>query len=592
MSDDRDFNPIKLLRLASPEMIRSWSYGEVKKPETMSINRRHLLVLEKDGLFCERIFGTTKDWQCYCGKFNTIDNKGVKCDRCGVEVTNSEVRNKRMGHIELASPVSHIWYYRAASNPMGLLLDLAERELWNILYYKKYIVLEPGKTNLKFKQILTEDEYNQFQERFGDGFIAEMGAGAIKTLLKNLVLDSLSEEFRKKKTEKNAESDKKLLDRIRIIEDFRTSEYKPEWMIMDVIPVIPPGMRQMVYRNNCFETTGLNILYQRVIKHNNSLRNLSVLNSPDIIIRNEKRMLQESVDALYDNSKNDNVLKWPSPPNGPLESLYDMFKDEREFEIFDFGNDDWKDVEYNNSRLLGELSDENKKKLDTLFLDIQSALNNAEKLLTQDIELVMKEFNLRPRYGVKENGIQDINKNLSENLSSVKFWFFYREFYKIDIDKSIHDRESFVFLLEKFQRENGYFSAAFLENNEDKSLVRYVGRKQLGINSILIEFGERIYPASQGPDQEDGKDYSLSISLYNISIAETVQSKLKNYEPEIEWFNSLEDSYLSNIIESAIPKEIDFIKKMKQMKLNHTIPSYNQIMWLKNICAKYKEALQ
>jgi len=321
MRDIQDFDSI-MIKLASPEMIRAWSYGEVKKPET--INYRTLRP-EKDGLFCERIFGTTKEWECYCGKFKSIRYKGVICDRCGVEVTHFKVRRERMGHIELAAPVSHIWYYRSVPSRMGLLLDLPMAALRSILYYEKYIVIEPGDTDLKKMQLLTEEEYYEAQERYGGAFTAGMGAEAIKTLLEGLNLDQMAAELRAKMIEKGAKSDKRLLKRIEIVENFRNSSNKPEWMILEAIPVIPPELRPMVQLDGGrFATSDLNDLYRRVINRNNRLKRLMALNAPDIIIRNEKRMLQEAVDALFDNSKKKRVVKGAS--NRPLKSISDMLK--------------------------------------------------------------------------------------------------------------------------------------------------------------------------------------------------------------------------------------------------------------------------
>jgi DNA-directed RNA polymerase subunit beta' len=321
MRDIQDFDSI-MIKLASPDMIRAWSYGEVKKPET--INYRTLRP-EKDGLFCERIFGTTKEWECYCGKFKSIRYKGVICDRCGVEVTHFKVRRERMGHIELAAPVSHIWYYRSVPSRMGLLLDLSMTALRSVLYYEKYVVIDSGDTDLKKMQLLTEEEYYEAQERYGGGFSAGMGAEAIRTLLENLNLDQMAAELRAKMIEKGSKSDKRLLKRIEIVENFRNSSNKPEWMILDVIPVIPPELRPMVQLDGGrFATSDLNDLYRRVINRNNRLKRLQTLNAPDIIIRNEKRMLQEAVDALFDNSKKKRVVKGAS--NRPLKSISDMLK--------------------------------------------------------------------------------------------------------------------------------------------------------------------------------------------------------------------------------------------------------------------------
>ena len=321
MRDIQDFDSL-MIKLASPETIRAWSYGEVKKPET--INYRTLRP-EKDGLFCERIFGTTKEWECYCGKFKSIRYKGVICDRCGVEVTHFKVRRERMGHIELAAPVSHIWYYRSVPSRMGLLLDLQVAALRSVLYYEKYIVIDPGDTDLKKMNLLTEDEYMEAQERYGGSFSAGMGAEAIKTLLENLNLDELAAELRAKMIEKGAKSDKRLLKRIEIVENFRASGNKCSWMILDAIPVIPPELRPMVQLDGGrFATSDLNDLYRRVINRNNRLKRLMQLNAPDIIIRNEKRMLQEAVDSLFDNSKRKRVVKGAS--NRPLKSISDMLK--------------------------------------------------------------------------------------------------------------------------------------------------------------------------------------------------------------------------------------------------------------------------
>ncbi|MCM1321531.1 MAG: DNA-directed RNA polymerase subunit beta' [Bacteroides sp.] len=321
MRDIQDFDSL-MIKLASPETIRAWSYGEVKKPET--INYRTLRP-EKDGLFCERIFGTTKEWECYCGKFKSIRYKGVICDRCGVEVTHFKVRRERMGHIELAAPVSHIWYYRSVPSRMGLLLDLQVASLRSVLYYEKYIVIDPGDTDLKKMQLLTEDEYMEALERYGESFSAGMGAEAIKTLLENLNLDELAAELRAKMIEKGSKTDKRLLKRIEIVENFRASDNKCSWMILDVIPVIPPELRPMVQLDGGrFATSDLNDLYRRVINRNNRLKRLQQLAAPDIIIRNEKRMLQEAVDALFDNSKRKRVVKGAS--NRPLKSISDMLK--------------------------------------------------------------------------------------------------------------------------------------------------------------------------------------------------------------------------------------------------------------------------
>ena len=322
MRDVQDFDSLKI-KLASPETIRSWSYGEVKKPET--INYRTLRP-ERDGLFCEKIFGTTKEWECYCGKFKSIRYKGVICDRCGVEVTHFKVRRERTGHIELAAPVSHIWYYRSVPSRMGLLLDLQVAALRSVLYYEKYIVIDPGDTDLKKGQLLSEEEYQDALEHYaGSAFTADMGAEAIKTMLERLDLDALASELRAKMIEKGAKSDKRLLRRIEIVENFRASGNKVSWMILDVIPVIPPELRPMVQLDGGrFATSDLNDLYRRVINRNNRLKRLQQLSAPDIIIRNEKRMLQEAVDALFDNTKRKRAVKGAS--NRPLKSISDLLK--------------------------------------------------------------------------------------------------------------------------------------------------------------------------------------------------------------------------------------------------------------------------
>jgi DNA-directed RNA polymerase subunit beta' len=321
MREIPDFDNIKI-RLASPQQIRDWSYGEVKKPET--INYRTLRP-ERDGLFCERIFGTTKEWECYCGKFKSIRYKGVVCDRCGVEVTHFKVRRERMGHIELASPVSHIWYYRSVPSRIGLLLNIPMTALRSVLYFEKYIVVDPGDTDLKRMQLLTEEEYNESKQRYGLSFTAGIGAEVVRTLLEQLDLNDLANKFRAEMAVKGVKSDKRLLNRIELVENFRDSGNRPEWMIMDVIPVIPPELRPMVQLDGGrFATSDLNDLYRRVINRNNRLRRLLALNAPDIIIRNEKRMLQEAVDALFDNGRKKKVVKGSS--NRPLKSLSDLLK--------------------------------------------------------------------------------------------------------------------------------------------------------------------------------------------------------------------------------------------------------------------------
>jgi len=327
MRDFNDFSSIQI-KLASPDMIREWSYGEVKKPET--INYRTLKP-ERDGLFCERTFGTTKEWECYCGKFKSIRYKGVVCDRCGVEVTHYKVRRERGGHIELAAPVAHIWYYRSVPSRMGLILDLTVSNLKSVLYYEKYIVIEPGDAeadDVKRGDILDEEVYYDLYDKYGENFIASMGAEAIKELLANIDLDEESRALRAEidaKSAKDAKIDKKLIKRLEIIESFKESGNKPEWMILDVVPVIPPELRPMVQLDGGrFATSDLNDLYRRVINRNNRLKRLLTLRAPEIIVRNEKRMLQEAVDALFDNSRRKRAVKGKG--NRPLKSLSDMLK--------------------------------------------------------------------------------------------------------------------------------------------------------------------------------------------------------------------------------------------------------------------------
>ncbi|MBO5770848.1 MAG: DNA-directed RNA polymerase subunit beta' [Spirochaetales bacterium] len=325
MKEILDFSSIRI-KLASPEQILAWSYGEVKKPET--INYRSLRP-EREGLFCERIFGTTKEWECWCGKFKSNRYKGVVCDRCGVEVTDTKVRRERIGHITLAAPVAHIWFYRSTPSIMSYLLDIKRSELMEILSYEKYVVTDPGQdTDLRMNQVLTEDDYNAAYDKYGDTFKAGMGAEAIYDLLKGLDLETLSEELRQQlaqKEEANNKIDNKLLSRIRYCEDFLKSGNRPEWMILKVIPVIPPDLRPMVQLDGGrFATTDLNELYRRVINRNNRLDRLIKLQAPDIIIRNEKRMLQEAVDSLFDNSKTTNPTNGSSKRD--LKSLSDVLK--------------------------------------------------------------------------------------------------------------------------------------------------------------------------------------------------------------------------------------------------------------------------
>ena len=308
--------------LASPEKIREWSRGEVKKPET--INYRTLKP-EKDGLFCERIFGPSKDWECHCGKYKKIRYKGVICDRCGVEVTKASVRRERMGHIELAAPVSHIWYFKGIPSRMGLILDISPRNLEKVLYFANYIVLDPGETDMKYKQILTEKEYQEAYNEWGKSFRVGMGAEAIKELLVAIDLDEEAGELREELENANGQKRAKIIKRLEVVEAFRSSGNMPEWMIMDVIPVIPPDLRPMVQLDGGrFATSDLNDLYRRIINRNNRLKRLLDLGAPDIIVRNEKRMLQEAVDALIDNGRRGRPVTGPG--NRALKSLSDMLK--------------------------------------------------------------------------------------------------------------------------------------------------------------------------------------------------------------------------------------------------------------------------
>lgn len=315
------FDSIKI-GLASPEKIRQWSRGEVKKPET--INYRTLKP-EKEGLFCEKIFGPTKDWECHCGKYKRIRYKGVVCDRCGVEVTKSKVRRERMGHIELAAPVSHIWYFKGIPSRMGLILDMSPRALERVLYFAAYIVIDGGDTPLYEKQLLTEAEYREALEKYGNGFKAMMGAEAIKELLSKIDLDQEAKDLRLQLKSATGQKRIRIIRRLEVVEAFRKSGNRPEWMILDVIPVIPPDLRPMVQLDGGrFATSDLNDLYRRVINRNNRLKRLLDLGAPDIIVRNEKRMLQEAVDALIDNGRRGRPVTGPG--NRPLKSLSDMLK--------------------------------------------------------------------------------------------------------------------------------------------------------------------------------------------------------------------------------------------------------------------------
>ena len=322
MLDVNNFDSMRI-GLASPDKIREWSYGEVKKPET--INYRTLKP-ERDGLFCERIFGPTRDWECHCGKYKRIRYKGIICDRCGVEVTRSKVRRERMGHIELAAPVSHIWYFKGIPSRMGLILDISPRALEKVLYFAYYIVLDPGEnTDLAKKSLLSEKEYHDALEKYGNTFRVGMGAEAIKELLDELDLERMSEVLRKEVRTASGQKKIRAIRRLEVVEAFRKSGNKPSWMILDVVPVIPPELRPMVQLDGGrFATSDLNDLYRRVINRNNRLKRLLDLGAPDIIVRNEKRMLQEAVDALIDNGRRGRPVTGPG--NRPLKSLSDMLK--------------------------------------------------------------------------------------------------------------------------------------------------------------------------------------------------------------------------------------------------------------------------
>ena len=320
--NELNFESIKI-GLASPDTIRAWSYGEVKKPET--INYRTLKP-EKDGLFCERIFGPTKDWECHCGKYKRVRYKGKVCERCGVKITKSKVRRERMGHIELACPVSHIWYFKGTPSRMGLMLHMSPRDLDKVLYFAKYIVIDPGETPFEKYQIISDKEYDEMVEKYdADAFVAKMGAEAIKDLLQEIDVEELAKELREELQTAVGQKRTALLKRLEVVDAFRLSGNRPEWMILDVIPVIPPDIRPMVQLDGGrFATSDLNDLYRRVINRNNRLKKLLELGSPEIIIRNEKRMLQEAVDALIDNGRRGRPVTGPN--NRPLKSLSDMLK--------------------------------------------------------------------------------------------------------------------------------------------------------------------------------------------------------------------------------------------------------------------------
>jgi DNA-directed RNA polymerase subunit beta' len=321
-SQEDEFDAIRI-SLASPEMIRSWSFGEVKKPET--INYRTFKP-ERDGLFCAKIFGPIKDYECLCGKYRRMKHRGIVCEKCGVEVTVSKVRRERMGHIELATPCAHIWFLKSLPSRIGLMLDMTLREIERVLYFESYVVTEPGMTDLELGQLLTDEQYFEAMEQYGDEFEALMGAEAIQALLADIDLESeiarLREEIPATKSETKI---KKLSKRVKLLEAFYNSGNKPEWMVMEVLPVLPPDLRPLVpLDGGRFATSDLNDLYRRVINRNNRLKRLLELNAPDIIVRNEKRMLQESVDALLDNGRRGRAITGSN--KRPLKSLADMIK--------------------------------------------------------------------------------------------------------------------------------------------------------------------------------------------------------------------------------------------------------------------------
>lgn len=321
MLDVNNFEYMKI-GLASPDKIRSWSHGEVKKPET--INYRTLKP-ERDGLFCERIFGPMKDWECSCGKYKRVRYKGVVCDRCGVEVTKSKVRRERMGHIELMTPVSHIWYFKGIPSRMGLVMDMSPRALEEIIYFASYVVTEPGDTPLEKKQLLSEREYRVYREKYGKGFSAGMGAEAIKKILADIDLEKETNDLKEELKSAQGQRRTRAIRRLEVMEAFRNSGNNPSWMVLDVLPVIPPEIRPMVQlEGGRFATSDLNDLYRRVINRNNRLKRLLDLGAPNIIVQNEKRMLQEAVDALIDNGRRGRPVTGPG--NRPLKSLSHMLK--------------------------------------------------------------------------------------------------------------------------------------------------------------------------------------------------------------------------------------------------------------------------
>ncbi|HEY8537842.1 MAG TPA: DNA-directed RNA polymerase subunit beta', partial [Steroidobacteraceae bacterium] len=317
-----NFDSIRI-GLASPEMIRSWSFGEVKKPET--INYRTFKP-ERDGLFCAKIFGPVKDYECLCGKYKRLKHRGVVCEKCGVEVTQSKVRRERMGHIELASPIAHIWFLKSLPSRIGLMLDMTLREIERVLYFEAFVVIDPGMTELQRGQLLTDEMYLEAIEKHGDEFDARMGAEAVYELLKSLDLQAEVAKVREEIQSTNSETKiKRLTKRLKLLESFIESGNRPEWMVMTVLPVLPPDLRPLVpLDGGRFATSDLNDLYRRVINRNNRLRRLLELNAPDIIVRNEKRMLQEAVDALLDNGRRGRAITGTN--KRPLKSLADMIK--------------------------------------------------------------------------------------------------------------------------------------------------------------------------------------------------------------------------------------------------------------------------
>ncbi len=316
------FSAIKI-QIASPEKIRAWSYGEVKKPETMNYRT---FKPERDGLFCAKIFGPVKDWECICGKYKRMKHRGVVCDKCGVEVIQATARRERLGHIEFVAPVSHIWFLKSRPSILGALLDMTMRQLEKVLYFESYVVVDSGETKLKDNDLLSDEEYRKYVQEFGDKFKAGIGAEAVKQLLREIDLENLSTKLRQNLRQTHSATTKaKIAKRLRIIEAFRRSGNKPEWMIMDVIPVLPPDLRPLVpLEGGRFATSDLNDLYRRVVNRNNRTKRLMELNAPSVIIRNEKRMLQESVDGLFDNGRRNRVVK--ATTQRQLKSLSDMIK--------------------------------------------------------------------------------------------------------------------------------------------------------------------------------------------------------------------------------------------------------------------------